>query len=175
MKKLAPLARQIAGKTIDEAILQMRFSPKKVAQDVRQHLIHARNEAIVARGMGLGSNTTNAEIVTGDTSIVPLSPIHNPTLSLRKGLTPDPTQIYIAQAWVNRGPYGRELEPRAMGRANILRPPHTGLSVLLKEERTRTREKSDKEIRERNKRLGAGHWRQLPDRKVYHQRPFYSW
>ncbi len=46
MKKLgAPLAGQFAGKPIDEAILQMRFSHKKVAQDVRQHLIQARNEA----------------------------------------------------------------------------------------------------------------------------------
>lgn len=176
IKKLAPLARQIAGKTVDEAILQMRFSKKKVAQDVREHLIHARNEAIVARGMGLGSATSkDADVVTGDTSIMPLSPKHVPTLALRKGLRPDPTQMYIDQAWVNRGPYGKELEPRAMGRANILRPPHTGISVLLKEEQTRTREKEDKEAKERNKRLGRGHWRQLPDRSIGAQRPFYSW
>ena len=52
MKKLAPLARQIAGKPIDEAILQMRFSNKKVAQDVRQHLIQARKRSHRRQGHG---------------------------------------------------------------------------------------------------------------------------
>lgn len=33
MKKLAPLARQIMGKSVDDAITQMRFSPKKAARD----------------------------------------------------------------------------------------------------------------------------------------------
>ncbi|KAL8695524.1 MAG: hypothetical protein Q9224_003387, partial [Gallowayella concinna] len=33
VKKLMPLARQIAGKPIEEAIVQMRFSKKKVARD----------------------------------------------------------------------------------------------------------------------------------------------
>lgn len=54
MKKLMPLARQIAGKPIDEAIVQMRYSTKKAAADVRKHLEFARDEAIVKRGMGLG-------------------------------------------------------------------------------------------------------------------------
>ena len=61
MKKLAPLARQIAGKPIDEAILQMRFSKKKAAIDVRKHLIQARDEAVVARGMGLGLSAPGAD------------------------------------------------------------------------------------------------------------------
>lgn len=185
IKKLAPLARQIAGKTIDEAILQMRFSKKKVAQDVRAHLIHARNEAIVIRGMGLGAHVaakpvdeseTVEETIVGDPSTHPFEDsTHIPTLKLQRGVTPAETQIYIAQAWVNRGPYGREMEPRARGQVNILRPPNTGLSVLLKEEKTRLREKAEKEMKDRKKRLGSSHWRQLPDRKIYAQRPYYSW
>ena len=38
----------------------MRFSVKKAARDVREHLITARNEAIVVRGMGLGSVAASA-------------------------------------------------------------------------------------------------------------------
>ena len=54
IKKLFPLANQIVGKPLTEAMVQMRFSKKKAAQDVLKHLEFARNEAIVKRGMGLG-------------------------------------------------------------------------------------------------------------------------
>lgn len=187
IKKLAPLARQIAGKTIDEAILQMRFSVKKAAQDVRDHLIRARNEAIITKGMGLNSlppslplpfskSTTAVDVITTDTSVLPVSQTtHNPTLSLKRSQTTPETQIYIAQAWVNRGPYDQELECRARGQANMLRPPHTGISVLLKEEKTRMREKEEKEGKDKRRRLGKSLWKQLPDRKVYGQRGYYTW
>ena len=192
MKKLAPLARQIAGKPIDEAILQMRFSAKKAAKDVRRHLIQARDEAIVARGMGLGlpspadisnpsatateappSSTEDlspalkpSTSFAADPSITPPLPHQNPKKSFRDGHTPDPTSIYIAQAWTNRGPYGREPDYRAFGRINIMRPPHTGLSVLLKEEKTRTREKVEKEAKAIRRRMSKNMWTQLPDRKI---------
>ena len=189
MKKLAPLARQIAGKPIDEAILQMRFSKKKAAIDVRKHLIQARDEAIVARGMGLGlplpgvnpppatetdpepstrpdSAPPTSRITPGDPSITPPLPHQNPTKSYKAGYTPNPTDIYISQAWTNRGPYGREPDYRAFGRLYIMRPPHTGLSVLLKEEKTRTREKMEKEAKAIRRRMGKNMWTQLPDRKI---------
>jgi ribosomal protein L22 len=192
MKKLAPLTRQIAGKPIDEAILQMRFSAKKAARDVRKHLIQARDEAIVARGMGLGlpspadiSNPPAAAMeappsspekpssapppstsFAPDPSITPALPHQTPAKSIRHGHTPDPTSIYIAQAWTNRGPYGRAPDYRAFGRVNVLRPPHTGLSVLLKEEKTRTREKMEKEAKAIRRRMGKNMWTQLPDRKI---------
>merc|ERR1712098_1032136 len=70
VKKLVPLAKQIAGKTVEEAIVQMRFSKKKVAKDVKEHLEHARNEAIIRRGMGLGQGVKGAfqprQILTKD-------------------------------------------------------------------------------------------------------------
>ena len=215
MKKLAPLARQIAGKPIDEAILQMRFSAKKAAIDVRRHLIMARDEAIVSRGMGLGlpspslspaieqpaseavvdvDSSSSREIwppaatseksakdsaTTVDTtasprqitfvpdpSITPPLPNQTPSKTWKPGHPLDPTSIYVAQAWTNRGPYGKEPDYRAMGRLNILRPPHTGLSVLLKEEKTRTREKTEKEAKAIRRRMGKNMWTQLPDRKI---------
>jgi ribosomal protein L22 len=43
VKKLMMLARQIAGKDLDEAMLQMRFSKKKAAREVLAHLKHAKN------------------------------------------------------------------------------------------------------------------------------------
>ena len=174
MKKLAPLARQIAGKPINEAILQMRFSKKKAAQDVRKHLIQARDEAIVAKGMGLGqvqstgARSNRAPSASPEPSINPLPSTHTPGLALRSK-SPDPTSIYIAQAWINRGPYGRDLDYRARGRVNTLRPPYTGISVLLKEEATRSREQKEneaKDIRKRVKKGLGGMWSQLPDRKI---------
>lgn len=51
VKKLGPLARQIAGKNIEDAIVQMRFSAKRAAGDVMAHLKHARAEALLRRDM----------------------------------------------------------------------------------------------------------------------------
>lgn len=163
VKKLGPLARQIAGKNIDEAILQMRFSKKKAAKDVLEHLEHAKNVAMVRAGMGLPAKD-------GET----LKPV---TITLkdgeRKQIT-DPTSIYIEQAWVNRGPYGWGMDHRARGTINTLKPPSTGLSVVLKEEKTRIREWQDREadaLRKRRSQL----WSQLPDRKISAQNQYYSW
>ncbi|KAF2790478.1 hypothetical protein K505DRAFT_311301 [Melanomma pulvis-pyrius CBS 109.77] len=55
IKKLTKLMNQIAGKTVEEALVQLRFSKKKVARDVWKGLKLARDEAIVGRGMGLGA------------------------------------------------------------------------------------------------------------------------
>lgn len=221
VKKLAPLARQIAGKSLDEAILQMRFSSKKAAQEVRKHLIQARDEAIVIRGMGLPETapdeialgrrvvTANDEKtlikqalsknippthveqihVPGSTQSSPISsgcevvdPSNTPRLltqrdskALRKGITPNPTDMYIAEAWVNRGSYTKEGLPRARGRMDVMRHPHTGISVLLKEEKTRTREKYEKEIKAIRKRLNGKLWTQLPDRPIMRQSQYVLW
>lgn len=174
MKKLAPLARQIAGKPLDEAILQMRFSNKKVAQEVRQHLVQARNEAIVVKGMGLGRVGKAAELYS-DPSEAPALPHQTSLKTYKKGEAADPTDIYVAQAWTNRGPYETKPEYRARGRMNILRPPHTGITLLLKEEKTRAREKGEKEARALKKRLGKSMWVQLPDRPVTTQRQHVLW
>ncbi|KAF7505671.1 hypothetical protein GJ744_000520 [Endocarpon pusillum] len=204
MKKLAPLARQIAGKPIDEAILQMRFSKKKVAQEVREHLLEAKHQAIVARGMGLGHleqetssdparqpSPATTTITTlplrlpnnnihhrnpNPTPPTPSKPATLPGTSIPSNPTHrSPTDIYISQAWINRGPYGQKPDYRAFGRVYIMRPPHTGLSVLLKEEKTRAREKADREIKRIRQRMGRSMWTQLPDRKISRQGQYLLW
>lgn len=228
VKKLVPLARQIAGKSLDEAILQMRFSRKKAAVEVQKHLIQARNEAIVMRGMGLpdpdrtqptilgpGESklsvedriqsaikksqistgialpTTEQRVYAGLTQSTPVMDRQNPEISspaetgpllsqtpaktLRENVEHNPTDMYIAQAWVNRGPYGSAPDYRARGRVFTMRLPHTGISVMLKEEKTRTREKAEKEMKAIRKRLNGKVWTQLPDRPIVRQSQHVLW
>jgi len=116
MKKLNPLARQIAGKPIEEAIVQMQYSKKKAAIGIHNHLIEARNRAVVERGMGLGHATgTMGE---------------KRSFRLKDGTLHhvyDQTGIYIEQAWVNKGAYGQDSSPRARGRIDRLRLPQTSM------------------------------------------------
>jgi len=177
VKKLGMLARQIVGKPIEEAITQMRFSPKKAAKAVAQHLKFARDEAIVKRGMGLGE----AEDRKGEPVEIELKD------GKRKFIT-DRTGIYVDQAWVGKGPYDTALDYRARGRVNIMRLPYTsklmmrtccelaltlspGISVLLKEEATRIRLSEERQKKRENKKL----WVQLPDRPITQQRQYPLW
>jgi len=114
VKKLGALARQIVGKPIEDAILQMRFSKKLVAQQVRTHLEHAKNEAIVRRGMGLGQVNGTA----GDPRDIELK-------DGKRHKVADSTGIYVDQAWVGRGPFGRGYDFRARGKINVLMLPYT--------------------------------------------------
>lgn len=118
VKKLSPLANQIAGKPIEDAIVQMSFSKKKHAVAVKNHLIAARDRAIVERGMGLGRPEGRAgrptEIKLKDGS---------------KHRVKDRTGIYVDQAWVGKGSYGLSANPRAKGRIDRLRLPQTSKST----------------------------------------------
>ena len=97
----------------------MRFSKKKAAIEVKKHLEYARDEAIVSRGMGLGDIEEDAkEIVFKDRDGI-------------KRRTRDVTRMYVDQAWVGRGRYGRQPEFRAMGRVNMLRLPKTSEFILF--------------------------------------------
>ena len=177
VKKLAPLARQIAGKNIDDAILQMRFSSKKASEDVRLELLKARDEAIVVKGMGMGrlKDQPGTSTMEGDPAMTAALPHQTPRKTLRHGVSKHETDIYIDQAWVNRGPYHKDYEFRARGRVNTLRPPHTGISLLLKEEKTRTRIAQEKEEKAIRKRMGQNMWTQLPDRKITNQSQHLLW
>lgn len=115
MKKLNPLANQIAGKPIEDAIVQMRFSKKKAAVDVRQQLEAARDLAIVERGMGLGQADESRRGM-------------KTTVKLKDGTSHtilDRTGIYVDQAWVGKGSYGMDRNPRARGRIDKLSLPQT--------------------------------------------------
>lgn len=168
-KKLGMLARQIAGKTIDDALVQMHFSKKKVAQDALAFLQFARDEAIVKRGMGLGA--VNAK---DSPDPVEPKPIDIQLKDGKRHTVVDRSKIYIDQAWVGRGPYGKLPDYRAKGRMNIMYTPWTSLSVVLKEETTRVREfeqREEKRRRQREKKV----WHPLPDRPIVGQRQWFSW
>ncbi|KAI9647807.1 39S ribosomal protein L22, mitochondrial [Ciborinia camelliae] len=162
VKKLVPLAKQIAGKTVEDAIIQMRFSKKKVAKDVKEHLEHARNEAILKRGMGLGKVEKTTEnfktryIVTKDGKRVKVE---------------DPTTLYVDEAWCGKGDWTRSYDFRARGNVNIMKNRTTSISIVLKEEKTRIRLHEEREEKLKKKKV----WVQLPNRPVTAQRQYYSW
>lgn len=201
VKKLGMLARQITGKTVEDAITQMRFSKKRVAQEVLAQLEAARDEAIVARGMGLGKikETRPAPLEEGqdeaaaadastpatETSPTLITTTVGPSVGFRpldiqlkdgtRHTVTDPAAIYIDQAWVGRGPYGKLPDFRARGRVFLMRTPWTSLSVVLKEEATRIREWREREARRAKKRSADKVWQQLPDRPLRNPRAWYSW
>jgi ribosomal protein L22 len=121
IKKLGMLARQIAGKPIEEAIIQMQFSKKGVAKDVKRHLEYARDMAIVSRGLGLGKVEGRAG-----------EPVEIQLKDGRRKVVKDRTGIYVDQAWVTRGPYEKSPEFRARGRVNLLYHPHTGKYITTR-------------------------------------------
>lgn len=128
VKKLVHLSRQIQGKTLEEALEQMRYSKKKMAVEVAHQLRLAHDRAIVERGMGLSKSNRQGEQSAAE------GEAQNKAAKIQtkdgKWLTiNDPTRVYIAQSWVGRGPWrGFQKEYRARGRVNILRKPSTSKS-----------------------------------------------
>lgn len=113
-KKLMFLTRQIAGKTVDDAITQMRYSKKKTAPDIIYALKEARDRAIVSRGMGLGQ--VNGEILDKPSKIQ--------TKDGKWLEVNDPTRLYVDQAWVGKGePRGMRIQYHARGRMSQMVKP----------------------------------------------------
>jgi hypothetical protein len=94
--------------------VQMQYSKKKAAIEIHNHLIEARDRAIVERGMGLG-------LATGEAGGRKMFRLKDGTLHH----VYDKTGIYVEQAWVNKGSYGMDSSPRARGRVDRLRLPQT--------------------------------------------------
>lgn len=101
--------------------MQMRFSAKKAAVDVRKHLERARDHAILSRGMGLG----NLEEEDGKEGAEKWGGMVVEDKKGKRRFVSDKSSIYVDQAWVGRGTYGWEMEYRARGNVNMLRPPFT--------------------------------------------------
>lgn len=117
-KKLMYLARQISGKTLEEARTQMKFSKKKFAREVLFELDLARDKGVVERGMGLGKVT--GEFVPGETEKKTIRDHrHGKWVDII-----DPTRLYVHEAWVNRGPWrGKRPSFRARGRVDLIQMP----------------------------------------------------
>ena len=145
VKKIGPLARQIAGKKIEDAMVQMRFSKKKAAAGVLKHLEYARNKAMVDEEMGLGlpekAIKAAEDVVEGkDKEEVKLlaeerrgkgEPEEVVIVRDRDGkkrVIDDRSQIYIDQAWVGRGKWDYDTDYRARGNAYRLYKPYTSES-----------------------------------------------
>ncbi|OTB02745.1 hypothetical protein M426DRAFT_322342 [Hypoxylon sp. CI-4A] len=158
-KKLVHLSHQIVGKTIDDAITQMRFSKKKMAREVKWQLEEARDHAIATRGMGLGNQglARPEKIRTKDGRWIEVR---------------DPTTLYVDQSWVTKGPWrGMRLQYHARSRMSAMWRPTASISVVLKEEKTRIRQHGDKVEAQAKK----APWVHLPNRPVTAQRQYYSW
>ncbi|PVH96773.1 ribosomal protein L22 [Periconia macrospinosa] len=187
-KKLTRLMHLIAGKTVEEALVQLRFSKKRIAIDVRKGLMLARDRAIVERGMGLGGQAAaqnslgneepedaiNSEphLADGASWVAPKG--EGKLIQLKDGSRKrvhNDTEIYIDQAWVGSGPSGYSLEYRARGRVNKLTHRSASFSVLLKEEKTRIRISDELKKKRDNRKL----WVALPDRPVTAQRQYNLW
>lgn len=129
-KKLVKLAHQIQGKTVAEALVQMRFSKKKMAQEVRYQLELARDLAVAERGMGLGAKRALAAEGEGEGEASGIQ-ANGETVEIQTKdgkwvKIDDPTRMYVAEAWVNRGPWrGKVPDYRARGRVNIKHRPTT--------------------------------------------------
>lgn len=117
-KKLGMLARQIAGKTLGEAKLQMKMSRKKHAAEVLYQLDLAHDTAMVERGMGLGRFNGEYEPEKAEKKRI---------RDYRNGKwvdIQDPTRMYVDEVWVNRGPWrGKRPNYRARGRVDIIQMP----------------------------------------------------
>ncbi|KAH5487749.1 hypothetical protein HBI31_141990 [Parastagonospora nodorum] len=186
-KKLQKVVNQIAGKTVSEALVQLRFSKKRIARDVIKGLEIAQNEAIVGRGMGLGDGKRATQRwekqrglpSAGDKSTLTTqntkqAPIRRGVIEMKDGskkMVTDPSEIYIDQAWVGKGEMWKSPEFRARGMVNTLRHRTTSFTVLLKEEKTRMRI-SDEIKKKRDKRKL---WTALSDRPVIAQRQYCLW
>ncbi|OTA70801.1 ribosomal protein L22 [Hypoxylon sp. EC38] len=161
-KKLVHLSHQIVGKTVDEAITQMRFSKKKMAREVKWQLEDARDRAIAAHGMGLGAADGQElekpkKIQTKDGKWIEVR---------------DPTTLYVDQSWVTKGPWrGMRIQYHARSRMSVMWRPTASISVVLKEEKTRLRQHDEKVEKEAKK----APWVHLPNRPVTAQRQYYSW
>jgi ribosomal protein L22 len=119
-KKLVMLARQIAGKTVDDAITQMQWSKKKMAREMKWYLEEARDMAITQQGMGLGR--VNGELLKQPKKIQTKD---GNWIEIR-----DPTRMYVAQSWVNRGAWrGKKIDIKGRGRMGIIQHPKTSKNI----------------------------------------------
>ncbi|KLU83724.1 mitochondrial large ribosomal subunit [Magnaporthiopsis poae ATCC 64411] len=171
-KKLMHIARQVAGKPLDEAAVQMRFSRKKFARDVGVQIDAARDEAVVMAGMGLSSSSSSPAAAAADGANEGFKPVKFKNKDGKWITVDDPSRLYIDQAWVNRGPFlfhGFHYSGR--GRSHAMWTRTSNINFIVKEEKTRLREHQEREAKKARRKP----WVHLPNRPVTTQRQHYSW
>lgn len=125
VKKMMHLARQVAGKTVEDALVQMRYSKKKMAKEIAYQIELARDRAVVERGMGLGG--VKAKVEGGEGGKEERKEVQQIKTKDGKFIeVEDLSKLYIAQSWVERGPLrGVRAYPRARGRIDAWEKPST--------------------------------------------------
>lgn len=139
-RKLNKLGRQLSGKPIDSAILQMTFSEKRASKRIRNMLVVAKSHAAL-------KGIDPKKMVVGTANSIP-----SPLFFSR---CPDVWFVLFcsAEAWVTKGPRQyKRMEPRGRCKFGIRVHPDSRLSVVLKEGRTR-QELLDKERARKLKRI----------------------
>ncbi|EJT72902.1 mitochondrial large ribosomal subunit [Gaeumannomyces tritici R3-111a-1] len=166
-KKLVHIARQVAGKPLDEAAVQMRFSRKKFAKEVGVQIDAARDEAAVIAGMGLSAPGKKPE-----DGAEAFKPVRFKNKDGKWVTVDDPSRLYIDQAWVNRGPFiFKGFHYSGRGRSNAMWTRTSNINFIVKEEKTRVRENEEREAKKARRKP----WVHLPNRPVTAQRQHYSW
>lgn len=162
LKKLGPLARQIAGKNIDDAIVQMRFSVKKAAGDVLGHLNQARNEAMLRRSMD--PKVTYIEQAWVGRGEYKTAMSHRAKGRIDQLRLPYTSSLILVSRMV--------IVELATFCYMLMRSfSCLGITVVLKEEATKHRIAAEKEA----KALRKKPWVQLPSRPIYGQTQYYRW
>lgn len=126
------LGRQISGKPIDYAILQMQFSEKRASSRIMNMLATARDHAVRYKRL------TESKLVVG---------------MYKTNGGSYAADFCTGEAWVSKGPKrSKNLEPRGRGHWGIRIRPSARLHVVLKEGKT-VEEKKAEEKKRRLKRI----------------------
>ena len=115
-RKLNLLTQAIIGIPMPEAIVQMRMSPKKLAENVLKTLMLARQRILnMVLPIPLAGQR-QAEIATEQQKIEAEQLLH---------------KFVIKGASVGRGPYLNRIDYKGRGRHGIIRRPHTTMQLII--------------------------------------------
>jgi large subunit ribosomal protein L22 len=149
------LGRQIAGKPIDHAILQMQFSEKRASSRIMNMLATARDHA--ARYKRLNE----PKLIVGMYKLVWATVCNH-------------LSLYTAESWVTKGPKGaRRLEPRGRGHFGFRTHPNSRLHVVLKEGKTLEERKAAERARKLKRIVSAAVVRE--DKPLRNPAPTWGW
>lgn len=154
-RKLNMLGRQIAGKPIDSAIMQMVFSQKRASKRIKSMLVVAKDHA---QQKGLDAS----KLVVCEHFIVSFYA----SFQLMRYNT--------AEAWVAKGERQlKRIEPRGRGKHGIRIHPDTKLHVVLKEGKTSEERKAEDRRRKLKRIVSAGMVRE--DVPLRNPGPAWAW
>lgn len=150
------LSRQIAGKPIDHAILQMMFSEKRASKRIKSMLVVAKSHAVKLKDLNEGR--------------LVVCEYFRAASSARCAHATSCT----AESWVTKGPNQiKRYDMKGRGRAGIKTHPHSRLHVLLKEGKTRAEVQAEDRARKLNRIASAGLVRE--DVPIRNPGPAWAW